>query len=634
MWWAPAGADYFPLKETVQWFEWHLWGDRPFGYHVVSLGLHLVSAFLCWRLLSKLGTPFAWSAALVFLVHPVAVESVAWIAELKNTLSLPLLLLSALAFVTFAERAELEPPQPRLGWYGASLLLFLASALAKSSVVMFPTVLLLYGWYRHRRIVARDLVLTSPFFLVSAGIGAATVWFQEHRAIAGVVAETPSLAARLADAGHAILFYFGKAIFPVGISPVYPALREGPVSCGSFVPWFLLALAVGLLVWRRATWGRAGLLALGWFVLHLVPILGLVRMSFARIAPVSDHFAYVSLLGLIGGLAALAGLVAERLRRISRPLALAGGGVLALLVGALLLESRELATHYQSDRAFWSFASERNPTAWAPRNNLGLMLLEEGHPAEAAAQFEAVLRSGVRQAEVYNNLGDAEVRLGHYPAAIGAFQTALSLQPGYPVAEGNLGNVYAQTGQFPQAEEHLRRSLELKPDNPDLHTHLGLVYGLTGHPDLAVAQYREAMRENPLLAEPHYRLASLLANAGRLPEALAEYDAAIRLNPNYAEAYAEKGLALVLSHRASEAMAPLALAVRLRPESVEAEEYLGFALNSLGRSAEAVAAYQAAVRLGGKGSELYYNLGTALRASGQPEAARAAFRMAEQLSGP
>jgi protein O-mannosyl-transferase len=624
MWTAPSGADYFPLKETVQWIEWHLWGDAPLGYHLVSISLHLVSALLFWRLLVRLGMPFAWTGALFFAVHPMVVESVAWIAELKNTLSLPLLLVSALAYVAFDERRERGD---RAGgeMYALSLLAFLASLLAKSSGVMFPFVILIYVWFRYGRITRQAILSAVPFAAISGTVGAATIWFQEHRAIAGVMAAAGGFGERLAIAGHAIIFYFVKVVIPWPIEPVYPGWTVGISFLADAWPWLAIMIAAAVLWNRRASWGRGPILALGWFVLNLVPVLGFIRMSFARLSPVSDHFAYIAFLGLAGGFAGALGSLTRAGPRVALSF------TVALVLGAFAWESHMLAATYRDDRTFWTFASRQNPVAWAPHNNLGLIEVADGQFPEAADQFEAVIGSGEQEAEVYNNLGTTYTRLGRYDEAAAQFEAALRLQPGYPVAEANLGNVLAQTRQYDQAIVHYRRSLDLKPDVADVHFRLGMAYLLTEHPNEAAAEFTEASNLDPRATEPRYRLATLLANSGRLPEAITRFQETVAIDPTRADAYAGLGLALTLSQRPQEALEPLHRAVALKPQSAEAMAYLGLALFRLGRLSEAIDAYHSAIGMSGNNPDIWFNLADALRSAGRVGEARLAAEQAERL---
>jgi tetratricopeptide (TPR) repeat protein len=572
--------------------------------------------------------PFAWTAALFFAVHPMVVESVAWISELKNTLSLPLLLASALAYVACDERRQ-RSDGPWKGMYALSLSAFLASLLAKGSGVMFPIVMLIYGWFRHGRITRRAFFGAVPFAVMSAAVGVATIWFQEHRAISGVMAPAGGLGQRIAIAGHAIVFYLVKGIIPWPIGPIYQGWTVGVSVLADAWPWLAIAVVAAVLWSGRERWGRGPILASGWFVLNLVPVLGFIRMSFARLSPVSDHFAYIALLGLVGGLAGAIGRLSKT--QDQKGVRLALGGAVALVLCLFAWESHGLSANYRDDRTFWEFAGRQNPDAWAPRNNLGLIDLAAGRFSEAQERFEAILGSGGQQAEVYNNLGTTLTRLGRYDEAAAEFEAAIRLQPGYPVAEANLGNVLAQTRRYDEAVVHYLRSLALKPDVADVHTRLGMAYLLSEHPNEAAAEFAEAIRLDPSAAEPHYRLATLLANAGRLLEAVTRFQETVDIDSSRADAYAGLGLALTLSQRAHEALEPLRRAVALEPRNAEAWAYLGFALFRSGDSSGAIDAYHSAIKIDKDNPDVWFNLADALRAAGRADEAQQAKAEAERL---
>jgi hypothetical protein len=276
IWCQPAGGDYFPLTSTIEWVQWRLWQDNPAGYHFSSLGFHLLSALPLWRLLRQLGLRQAWFGGLIFAIHPVVVESVAWIAEQKNTASLPLLLASMSFYLDYDRR------QRRLD-YGLAWLLFVAALLGKTSVVMLPGVILLYHWWKEGQITRRNLMASLPFFAASLVLGLVTVWFQLHRAAAGWTIPMGGLASRTASAGLALLFYFSKCVFPVGLAPVYPRWVVEPPSPVQFLPWF--AIVAGL-IWcwtKRATWGRHVLFGFGFFLINLAPVLGFIPMVTASV---------------------------------------------------------------------------------------------------------------------------------------------------------------------------------------------------------------------------------------------------------------------------------------------------------------------------------------------------------------
>jgi len=547
IWFAPRGADYLPLKTTVQWAEWHLWGDNRLGYHLMSLALHLLSALLFWRLLRQLfelggGPPGAlgpWLGGLVFAIHPLAVESVAWITELKNTLSLPPLLLAMICYVAF-DAGRSGPARPRRHLLFA-LAWFLVAMLCKSSVVMLPVVLLLYGWWRRDRITRADVLAVAPFFAVSLGLGLLTIWFQHHRAIGGADLAIGGWPSRIAGAGMATCFYLGKFIWPMDLLPTYPRWQLTPPSPAQFLPWIAIAAALGWLWVRRDRgespgWKRTALFGLGCFGANLAPVLGFVPMVYLRISWVGDHLVYVPMLGLIGLAAAGAAVAAERAR--SRPAL--GAMVTALIAGLsalLVFASHRYASVFRNEETLWSYTLRGNPESWTAHDNLGIALHDRGRAAEAMAQYQAALQIRPDEAEVHNNLGVALRDAGRAGEAIAQYREALRLQPDYAEADNNLGNALVATGR----------------------------------PAEAIIHYQEALRLNPGYAKAHNNLGSALQRLGRIPEAIAQYEEAIRLAPEDPIAHNNLGVALRETGQTIEATAQFKEAARLRAGAATAQ---------------------------------------------------------------
>jgi protein O-mannosyl-transferase len=474
IWTGAAGADYFPLKTTVQWFAWRLWGDAPAGYHALSVACHLLSAFLFWWLLRKLGVRLAWLGGLLFAVHPVAVESVAWAAELKNTLSLPLLLLAMIAYVGFSDRRG-DPKASRSGsraagageLYGLSVAFFLLAMLAKSSVAMFPVVILLYGWWKKGRITAGDVRASVPFFAVSLGLGLITLWFQHHRAMqpAEIAVLAGGPLSRVADAGLALAFYLGKSVLPIGLSPIYPRWHLDPPSLAQFTPWLVFAILFGWLWRERAGWSRPVLFALGFFVVNLLPVLGFVTFTYMKETWVADHFAYVSLLGVIG-------LALAALDRWPPRAALA----VALTVAAMLTwESRGYAAVFHDQDALWTYTIRQNPDSVSAHYNLATYLAKRGESQRAVGQFEETLRLRPAFVEAYTNLGNTYFQEGRIPEAGAQYEEALRLNPAFVLARVGLGNALASAGRLSEAATQYEEALRLSPGDPRIEANLNIV---------------------------------------------------------------------------------------------------------------------------------------------------------------
>jgi tetratricopeptide (TPR) repeat protein len=527
IWSGAADVSYFPLTALARWAEWHLWGENTLGYHLTNLALHLVSALLFWRLLRQwraetgdgAGPGAAWLGALLFAVHPVAVESVAWISELKNTLSLPPLLLSLSAYLAF-DRA----PGRGTGPYGRSLLWFLIALLCKSTVVMLPACLLLHAWWKRGRIGRRDLVASAPFFALALALGLVAVWFEHHAVLDYRLVPVESFSTRLGGAGVALVFYLGKAIFPVGLTPIYPQWRL--TACAPFLAGLALASVVGWLLSRRARAGRDALFGLGWFILCLAPMVGLIGLAYLRISRVADHFAYLALLGVIGwGTLAL-----DRWRRqggaARRVVAWLGAAAAA---AALALEARACAGFYRNETVFWRETLRRNPEAWLAHYDLGNILLAEDRLPEALGHYQEAARLNPRQSEPQANWGVVLVMLGRSAEAVPHLEAAVRLDPENALQENSLGMALVNIGQFEPAVVHYERALALDPALAEARNNLGRVFGLQGRQDEAIVQYRAAVRLRPRSAVMRRNLAQALSQAGRLDEALDEYAEASRL---------------------------------------------------------------------------------------------------------
>jgi protein O-mannosyl-transferase len=568
IWVAPAGVNYFPVTTTVQWLQWRAWGDDPFGYHVTNVALHVLSGLLLWRLLLQLrtGPPTGveWLAALLWVVHPLAVESVAWISELKNTLALPFLLLALLGYLRFDDRRA--PTFARVAGYGLSLGWFLVAMLSKSLVVMFPVILLGYGGWRRGKLTTGDVVASLPFFAISLALGVITLHF-EHHAIGAAGAVLGGPLSRLAGAGAALAFYFEKALLPFRLLPIYPRWRVDPPQALQFLPWLAVA-AGGWFLWtKRTAGGGAALLGLGFFVLNLVPILGFVPMAYQRISWVADHFAYLGLPGAIG--LATVGIGALQSRLGPGKAWLAGAGALVLCAG-LARESHAYSRIFRSADALWTYTEQRNPAAWMAHNNLGAERLKAGNAAAALAEFTEAARLSPSAPEAHANLAVALADLGRLPEAVTEGEAAVRLGPDYGAAHDKLGAILLRSARTADGLEQYRRALQIDPEDSEARENLGDAWynegnarAQQGEREAAVADYERALALKPRFPDAEVNLGSALFGLDRLLEAVDHFRAAIRLQPDYAGAHYDLGIALRALGRPEEAEVEIATARHL-----------------------------------------------------------------------
>ena len=491
IWFQPTVMfDFLPLKISVEWIEWRLFGEETLGYHLVSLALHLASVFLLWRLFFKLGLRYAWLGALLFLVHPVQVESVAWIAELKNTLSLPFFLVAMIAWLDYDARGKRTS-------YALAIGLFLLAMLSKPTMVMFPFVVLLHAWWRRGRITVKDLLASAPFFLVSLAIGTATVAFlgktagEQHVLLGGPLS-------RLACAGLSLAFYFSKCVLPLDLMSIYPRWNIDPPSPLQFLPWPIIAGVLWFLWSKRTGWGRHALFGLGFFVLNLLPFIGLNAGSYMNYSWVMDHLLYIPMIGLV----ALA-IAAAQLPALPQRIAAA---FLAVIVAWMTWASHGYASLYTSLDALWGHNVAVNPNAALPHNDLGvafarkgqiaealaqfriaaaldprytdahhnfaLELLSTGHPGDALPEFEIVRKLSPTNAESYYNIGVALTQLDRDAEAIPEYQHALALDPNYPAACNNLAVSLARLKRLDEALATVQAGLKIAPSDPSLQNTL------------------------------------------------------------------------------------------------------------------------------------------------------------------
>lgn len=462
IWFEPGTLiDYYPIEATFGWLQWSVWHQFTFGYHLVNLALHLLNALLVWRLLERLGLRLAWLGGLIFAVHPVQVESVAYLAELKNTLSLAPFLLAMEAWIDFEDYGR------RLD-YVLALVLFLIAMLCKISMIGFPFVILLYAWWKHGRIDRHDLKRSLPFFAVSLVLGAVAIhashkFMQAHLLVEDSV-PMGGFFSHLALAGLSLSFYFLRFVWPVGSLPVYPFWKIDPPTLLQFVPWLVWG-GVIFLAWReRKTWGRVVLFGLGFFIINLAPFLGFRAISYMSFTWVMDHFLYLPIIGLIG--LTVVGL--DWLRaRVNLSVARLGAVLVGFGVGFLVSDSHAYAKKFESPEILWSYAVSHNPQSWAAQNNLASALHLSGRVTRAIAQYEQAIQLNPNEAVLRENLGLALMDSGRRAEAIDQFQQAIALRPGRLKSHYYLGMLLAQEGKLPEAREHFEFVLHLDPAADD-----------------------------------------------------------------------------------------------------------------------------------------------------------------------
>jgi tetratricopeptide (TPR) repeat protein len=525
------GADYFPLTATATWMQWQWFGMNATGYHAVTIVLHIVGALLLWWLFHEMGLPGAWLGGFLFAIHPLCVESVAWVSELKNTLSMPLFLLAAICYVRF-EKQPAGSQEARIS-YALSILCFLFSMLAKTSVVMFPVVILLHAWWRRGVVTWRDIVRSGPFFLISLLLGLVTVFFQHDRAIGQEKILVPpyftesgwlsiqGVMSRVAVAGMAILFYLWKTFWPFDLLTIYPRWEIDPPKIWQLLPWPLMA-AGGWWLWKHAgpaerpNWQRHALFAFGFFVAMLFPILGFITISYMRITWVADHFAYLPMISLVGLAAAGITTAYGRLSAAEKPLAVAGGSV---ALACLAYASFSYAFAWAGEESLWphTLRGHANPCTlrdcgcWQAHNRLGAKKFARGDLEAAHVHFQNSTRLRPDLGETHNNLGtthsarsqmaaqqgNQEAAKREMDLAIEQFREACRVTPHVPAIHVNYANSLAAAGRFGDAADQYKELLAKIPNEAALWNNYGVALFKQGDNDKAIEAFRRALTLNP-----------------------------------------------------------------------------------------------------------------------------------------
>jgi protein O-mannosyl-transferase len=535
IWFEPgATQQYYPLVHSAFWLQRWLWGSDPTGYHLVSLLLHFSAAALVAIALRRLRIPGAWLAAAIFALHPVHVESVAWISELKNTLSAVLYLGAALAFLRFEEKRE-----PR--FYLLALTLFVLALCSKTVTATLPAALVLIHWWRQGRPSWKGSVLPLvPFFVLGAGAGLLTIWVERRLVGAEGAAFERGLLERGLIAGRAIWFYASKLVWPADLVFIYPRWQVTPSSGWQYLyPAAAIAALAGLWTQRKRCPGL--LVGALFFIGTLFPALGFFDVYPFLFSFVADHFQYLASLGLIALAAAGATALLHRWpaprRRIGEAVCLAG----LLLLGARTWKQ----SHLYADRETLYRATLRgNPGCWMAHNNLAGVLIARGAANEAVDSARRALQIRPDYPEAHNNLALALGSLGQVDEAIPHYRKALELSPAYGEARNNLGFALAAKGRFHEAIAEYRQALQADPGRAGTHYNLAMALIGTGEMPAAMTHLRQAIALQPDLVQAHNNLGILLARSGRSREAVAEFRRALALEPDSAEIRRNLDLAL------------------------------------------------------------------------------------------
>lgn len=633
-------SNWHPLTWISHMLDCQLFGLNPGLHHLVSVGFHMANTPLLFLVLRRI-TGQHWRSAFVaaiFGLHPLHVESVAWVSERKDVLSTFFLFLTLGAYVLYAEqkRGALQPAAkiavsrtakgkkrqepgiqisspswansalgPAWSFYVAALALFSFGLMSKPMLVTVPFLLLLLDYWPLQRIGLptpnwnasfagwRVLILEKvPFFALAVLSSIITFLVQRE---GGAVSKALTIGQRLGNSVVSYVRYLYKAIWPNDLSVLYPhpaVLHPLPWTWPAWLVALALVILGAITAFVSVQLRRRPYLAVGWFwfIGMLVPVIGIVQVGIQSMA---DRYTYVPLVGLT---VAVAWGIAEAFSRGERP----GPGMITCsalaLLGCSLLAARQIGFWHDSDTLF-SHAVEVHPDNYLAWNNLGFYRSNHGRPAEGMSCYQRSLEINPNYEDALNNMGFVLAGMKRHTEAIPYYERALRLKPHHVEVNNNLGNALSELGRIPEAMEHYQIALSQKPDHADAHNNLGIALAMQGRLTEAMPHFRDAIRYKKDYASAHSNLGNALAAEQKWDEAIAEYEQCLRLNPKDPQAHNNLANVLTSKGKLAEAIGHYETALTLNSNNPEAHFNLGMVLLQLGKQAEARAHFAEAVRL-------------------------------------
>jgi tetratricopeptide (TPR) repeat protein len=563
--WAFSGAhvsNWHPLTWLSHMLDCQLYGLHPAGHHLTNLLLHTATVILLFLVLRR-ATGALWRSAFVaavFAIHPLRVESVAWVAERKDVLSGLFFVLTLAAYISYAR-------QPR-SWrrYGWVALFFALGLMSKPMLVTLPAVLLLLDyWPLQRTASLKALALEKlPLCALSAVVAIITLQAQND------AMQSIPLLPRLSNAVVTAVVYLGQMVFPAGLSVFYPYPHHGLPLGEATAAAAALAAITAIALWqrRRQPWLLVGWL---WYLVMLLPVAGIIQVGNQAHA---DRYTYLPQIGIYLSITwMLARWAAARQwsRFVSPCAALA-------VVAALAVGAARQSAYWQDSKTLWSHALVCDPNNEMAHYGMGNVYLQEKACDHAFSEFQAALQIKPDYAEAWNNAGFSLARAGKTEAALPYYQHALQLQPAYGDAWLNLGNAFLQKQDWAEAVNCYQKATLISPDNTDIQGNLGIALFHLGKADEAIRHFQIARQLNPNDAQAVFNVGNALAQTGKTGEAIPYLQAALRLDPSYDQAHFALGLAFARTGQAAEAITQYKAALRSAPSDPVIQNTLAWQL--------------------------------------------------------
>ncbi len=573
---------YIPLTRTTFWIERQVVGLDLKVTHAINLGLHLLAAFLLWGALRQWGVRYAEWVALFFAVHPVYVQSVAWIAERKNGVALVWYLLALWSYGRFEISRQWR-------WYSLTVVLFGAALLSKTSTIMLPVVLIGLQLWRGKIFLRSECFKLLPFFVLALLAGLGRIGF-ESEFFASSLPDRPWLE-RFLVAGHVPFFYLTKLVVPYPLVFTYPQWLIDPWQWTQYLPWGSLGIIGGLCLWKYRTWGKHVGWAFAIYGVTLFPVMGFFKNAWTQYSFVADHWVQIPSLSI---LVFLVGGSAYGISRWFGKQNSWGGtssfgesyslekwhyfvmGLAGVLVLGLTFLTRQQTQVYQNHQTLWEATVRQNPASWLAHLELGRVALNSGNYPQALVYLDEALRLQPKALYAYANRGLTYTHLQQHERALQDFQKALELQPQYVRGYYNRGNSHAHLKQYDFAIRDYSEALRLDPNYVEALSNRGLAYALSGRYEAALEDYDRALQLNPDFGEVYYNRGNLFLSLKNFEQALYNYTQALERNPEHLGAYNNRGTVYVQLQQYDLALQNYSTWLEYQPQAVSAYRSRGY----------------------------------------------------------
>ncbi|MBF0277394.1 MAG: tetratricopeptide repeat protein [SAR324 cluster bacterium] len=584
IWFSPLEEDsiwfYVPISRTTFWLERNLWGLDLRVTHGINIVLHWIASLMLWLFLRNLKIKGAWLIGVMFAIHPVHVQSVAWIAERRNVVAICFFIPCIWAYLRFERGDE----KKNGGWYILSLIFFTAALLSKTSTIMLPGILVLCRFWFRASWKFADFLRLLPFFLLSFATGIVRIWYESGALGARGALHPETFVERLLIAGHVPYFYLKKLFFPYPLIFHYPKW-EIEISQGSmYFPVIGLGLSAGLLFWKLRGWGRGFFTGMAVFGITLFPVLGFFNIAWYQFSYVTDHWAYIpslplTILAVQGGIQLFEKSAEHKLLLYQMGIVFVSGSIYGLF--AILTLQQTL--NYKDEKTHSAAIIANNPKAWFAHFRLGDHFLENEQFELALKHYDETLKYSPPHAEAYNSRALVYIQLKQYDQAMKSFNQALKIHPRYVEAYDSRGYLYFQLGEYEKAMQDYERALKLNPKFVKTHNKRGLFFFQMKRYEQAIQAYSEAIAIDPEFIKAYINRGNTYFQIDQFGLAIRDYEEALKIDPSYAKAFHNRGSVFLYMNQYDRAIESYDEAIRIDPDSINSYLNRGIAYLKLNR---------------------------------------------------